>query len=129
MTRTTLFLLLFGILSSCALAHAQQSGEENDTLFRSLGYGIWATQIADIVSTEMFLGKRWDEQNGLWKNDNRRRFIGYPLKIGIAWTVNKGTDRLYNRNPVLATLIRAGIVAGYSVIVTNNLQLSMSVRF
>jgi len=30
---------------------------------------------------------------------------------------------------VLTTLIRAGIVAGYSVVVSNNLQLSMTVRF
>lgn len=130
MKRTTLSLVIFGIFCSCAWANAQESGKGNEALlFRSLGYGIWTTQIADIVSTEMFLRNGWDETNGLWKNDNRRRYIAYPLKIGFAWALNEATERLYNRSPVVATLIRAGIVAGYSALVANNLKLSMSVRF
>jgi hypothetical protein len=128
-TKTILFLMMFGILASCALASAQSEEGNGELLFRSLGYGIWATQVADIVSTELLLRKGWEETNPLWKNDDRRRFVGYPLKMGFAWAVNKGTERIYRSQPVLATLIRAGIVAGYSVVVSNNLQLSMTVRF
>lgn len=129
MKRTAL-LILFGILTSCTLALAEQGEEENEALlFRSLGYGVWATQIADIVSTELFLRRGWDETNPLWENDHRRRFIAYPLKLGLAWAVNEGTDQLHQTHLVLATLIRMGIVGGLSVVLTNNLQLSMTVRF
>ena len=122
--------MMFGILMSCALANAQSDKMENEALlFRSLGYGVWATQVADIVSTELLLRKGWEETNPLWKNDHQRRFIAYPLKMGFAWAVNKGTERLYRNQPFLATLVRAGVVAGYSMVVSNNLQLSMTVRF
>lgn len=130
MARMILLQMMFGILTSCALANAQSDEVENEArLFRSLGYGVWATQVADIVSTELLLRNGWDETNPLWKNDHRRRFVAYPLKLGFAWAVNEGTERLYRSQPFLATLIRAGIVAGYSVVVSNNLQLSMTVRF
>ena len=123
-------LMTLGILMSCTFANAQSDEGENEALlFRSLGYGVWATQVADIVSTELFLRKGWDETNPLWKNDHRRRFVAYPLKMGFAWAVNEGTERLYRDQPFLATLVRAGIVAGYSVVVSNNLHLSMTVRF
>ncbi len=126
----TVLLMMFGILMSCALANAQSDKMENEALlFRSLGYGVWATQVADIVSTELLLRKGWEETNPLWKNDHQRRFIAYPLKMGFAWAVNKGTERLYRNQPFLATLVRAGVVAGYSMVVSNNLQLSMTVRF
>lgn len=125
-----LLLTILVILTSCAWATAEQSEEENEALlFRSLGYGVWVTQVADIVSTELFLRKAWEETNPLWKNDHQRRFVAYPLKLGFAWAVNKGTERLYQSQPVLATLVRAGIVAGYAVVVSKNLQLSMTVRF
>lgn len=107
---------------------ASQEGEE-DALFRALGYGGWAVQIGDIVSTELLLRNGWEEQNPLWKNDAHRRFIGYPMKIGLAWALNEATARIYPRNRIVATLIRAGIVSAYSVVLANNLQLSMTVRF
>lgn len=122
--------MMLGILMSCTLANAQSDeGETEALVFRSLGYGVWATQITDIVSTELLLRKGWEETNPLWKNQHRRRFVAYPLKMGFAWAVNKGTERLYRTQPLLATLVRAGIVASYSVVVSNNLQLSMTVRF
>ncbi len=89
---------MFGILTSCALASAQSEEGKEKLLFRSLGYGVWATQVADIVSTELLLRKGWEETNPLWKNDDRRRFVGYPLKIGFAWAMNKATDRLIEVN-------------------------------